>query len=85
MTKAVHLGSGKVRDVYDLGDDPAVVATDRISAFDWVLPNGIPGQGPRPHADSRSSGSTSRDNTLIWTDTTCSRRTSATSRAARCW
>ena len=37
---------GKVRDVYDLGPDTlAVVATDRISAFDWVLPTGIPGKG----------------------------------------
>jgi phosphoribosylaminoimidazole-succinocarboxamide synthase len=31
--------------VYDLGDTLAVVATDRISAFDWVLPTGIPGKG----------------------------------------
>jgi phosphoribosylaminoimidazole-succinocarboxamide synthase len=36
---------GKVRDVYDLGETLAVVATDRISAFDWVMPNGIPGKG----------------------------------------
>ncbi len=36
---------GKVRDVYDLGSTLAVVATDRISAFDWVMPNGIPGKG----------------------------------------
>ena len=36
---------GKVRDVYDLGDMLAIVATDRISAFDWVMPNGIPGKG----------------------------------------
>ncbi|MBY0458229.1 MAG: phosphoribosylaminoimidazolesuccinocarboxamide synthase [Gemmataceae bacterium] len=35
---------GKVRDVYDLGDTLVVVATDRISAFDWVMPNGIPGK-----------------------------------------
>jgi phosphoribosylaminoimidazole-succinocarboxamide synthase len=31
--------------VYDLGDALAIVATDRISAFDWVMPNGIPGKG----------------------------------------
>ncbi len=37
--------SGKVRDVYDLGDRLLVVSTDRISAFDWVLPVGIPGKG----------------------------------------
>lgn len=36
---------GKVRDVYDLGDRLVLVATDRISAFDWVLPNGIPDKG----------------------------------------
>ena len=36
---------GKVRDVYDLGDLLAIVVTDRISAFDWVMPNGIPGKG----------------------------------------
>jgi phosphoribosylaminoimidazole-succinocarboxamide synthase len=36
---------GKVRDVYDLGDRLLLVATDRISAYDWVLPNGIPGKG----------------------------------------
>lgn len=36
---------GKVRDIYDLGDFLLIVATDRISAFDVVLPNGIPGKG----------------------------------------
>jgi phosphoribosylaminoimidazole-succinocarboxamide synthase len=36
---------GKVRDVYELGDRLLLVATDRISAFDWVLPNGIPEKG----------------------------------------
>ncbi len=36
---------GKVRDVYDLGDRLLIVATDRISAFDWILPTGIPGKG----------------------------------------
>jgi phosphoribosylaminoimidazole-succinocarboxamide synthase len=36
---------GKVRDVYDLGDRLLIVATDRISAFDCVAPNGIPGKG----------------------------------------
>ena len=33
---------GKVRDVYSVGDKLVMVATDRISAFDVVLPNGIP-------------------------------------------
>ncbi len=36
---------GKVRDVYDLGEHLLIVATDRISAFDWVLPTGIPDKG----------------------------------------
>src|ERR1017187_9374377 len=36
---------GKVRDVYDLGDRLVIVATDRIIAFDWVLPTGIPDKG----------------------------------------
>ncbi len=36
---------GKVRDVYDLGDSLLFVATDRISAFDCVMPNGIPDKG----------------------------------------
>lgn len=36
---------GKVRDIYDLGDQLLLVATDRISAFDWVLPSGIPDKG----------------------------------------
>ena len=36
---------GKVRDVYDLGDRLVIVATDRISAFDWVLPGGVPDKG----------------------------------------
>jgi len=36
---------GKVRDVYDLGDSLLIVATDRISAFDVVMPNGIPDKG----------------------------------------
>jgi phosphoribosylaminoimidazole-succinocarboxamide synthase len=36
---------GKVRDVYDLGDTLFIVSTDRISAFDWVMPNGIPDKG----------------------------------------
>jgi phosphoribosylaminoimidazole-succinocarboxamide synthase len=36
---------GKVRDVYDLGDKLLIVATDRISAYDVVLPGGIPDKG----------------------------------------
>ena len=37
--------TGKVRDVYDLGDSLLIIATDRISAFDVVLPTGIPDKG----------------------------------------
>jgi phosphoribosylaminoimidazole-succinocarboxamide synthase len=36
---------GKVRDVYELGDKLLIVSTDRISCFDVVLPDGIPGKG----------------------------------------
>jgi len=36
---------GKVRDIYDLGDRLLIVATDRISAFDVVMPNPIPDKG----------------------------------------
>jgi phosphoribosylaminoimidazole-succinocarboxamide synthase len=39
------LRRGKVRDVYDLGDELLIVATDRISAFDCIMPNGIPDKG----------------------------------------
>jgi len=39
------LGRGKVRDNYDLGDSLLIVSTDRISAFDHILPNGIPDKG----------------------------------------
>lgn len=41
----VPVRRGKVRDVYDLGDRLVIVATDRLSAFDWVLPTPIPGKG----------------------------------------
>jgi len=36
---------GKVRDLYELGDRLLIISTDRISAFDFVLPNGIPNKG----------------------------------------
>ncbi len=38
-------GRGKVRDIYDLGDRLLIVASDRISAFDVVMPNPIPDKG----------------------------------------
>ncbi len=37
--------SGKVREVFDLGDRLLMVASDRISAFDVIMPNGIPHKG----------------------------------------
>ena len=40
-----HLASGKVREIYDLGDALLLTATDRLSAFDVILPDGIPGKG----------------------------------------
>jgi phosphoribosylaminoimidazole-succinocarboxamide synthase len=40
-----QFGTGKVRDTFDLGDHLLMVATDRISAFDCILPNGIPRKG----------------------------------------
>jgi len=54
MTTPIHqsnlpylklLFRGKVRDIYDLGDELLLVATDRLSAFDVVFPNPIPGKG----------------------------------------
>jgi phosphoribosylaminoimidazole-succinocarboxamide synthase len=39
------LKSGKVREVFDLGNELLIVATDRISAFDCIMPNGIPQKG----------------------------------------
>src|SRR5437773_12280518 len=39
------LSRGKVRDIYDLGEHLLIVATDRISAFDYVLASGIPDKG----------------------------------------
>jgi len=37
--------SGKVRDIYQVGDELVIIATDRISAYDVVMPNGIPDKG----------------------------------------
>jgi phosphoribosylaminoimidazole-succinocarboxamide synthase len=39
------LASGKVREIFDLGDALLIAATDRLSAFDVILPDGIPGKG----------------------------------------
>jgi phosphoribosylaminoimidazole-succinocarboxamide synthase len=40
-----HVHSGKVRDLYAIGDALLLVASDRISAFDYILPNAIPDKG----------------------------------------
>lgn len=39
------IASGKVREIFDLGDALLIVASDRLSAFDVILPDGIPGKG----------------------------------------
>ena len=39
------ISRGKVRDIYDLGDSLLIVATDRISAFDVVMPDPVPDKG----------------------------------------
>lgn len=39
------IASGKVREIFDLGDKLLIVAADRISAFDSIMPNGVPGKG----------------------------------------
>ena len=62
---------GKVRDLYGLGDQLLMVATDRISAFDVVLPTGIPGKGKILTQISRHWFNMTRDivpNHLLSTD-----------------
>lgn len=64
---------GKVRDIYDLGDALLIVATDRISAFDVVLPTGIPEKGRVLTALSRFWFDRTRDlvpNHLLTTEVT---------------
>ena len=43
--EGIPVRRGKVRDIYDFGDRLLFVASDRISAFDWILPTGIPDKG----------------------------------------
>ncbi len=67
-----RFGTGKVRDTYDLGDRLLMVTTDRMSAFDCILPNGIPGKGEVLTRLSRFWFDRTRDvvpNHLISTDT----------------
>ena len=42
---ATMVRQGKVRDIYDIGEYYLMVASDRISAFDWILPTLIPDKG----------------------------------------
>lgn len=71
MPKLKFIGSGKVRDIYDLGEEMLIVTTDRISAFDVILPNGIPGKGKVLTALSKFWFDNTKDiveNHLITTD-----------------
>ncbi|HEU5182237.1 MAG TPA: phosphoribosylaminoimidazolesuccinocarboxamide synthase [Candidatus Polarisedimenticolia bacterium] len=45
LSDLILASRGKVRDIYQVGGDLLIVSTDRISAFDYVLPNGIPDKG----------------------------------------
>lgn len=45
ITELKKISSGKVRDIYEYGENLLIVSTDRISAFDHILPNGIPFKG----------------------------------------
>ena len=45
LTNVPLFNRGKVRDLYDLDDKLLMISTDRISAFDYVLPDGIPCKG----------------------------------------
>ena len=59
--KPLHVGSGKVRELYALDDERLLlVASDRISTFDVILPDGDPRQGPRADRALRASGSRAR-------------------------
>ncbi len=45
LIPGISVRHGKVRDIYDFGDQLLLTASDRISAFDWILPNTIPDKG----------------------------------------
>ncbi|MEE8105653.1 MAG: phosphoribosylaminoimidazolesuccinocarboxamide synthase [Planctomycetota bacterium] len=45
LSSLTHVESGKVREVYEVDDKVVLIATDRVSAFDVILPQGIPGRG----------------------------------------
>ena len=61
MSAGAHVASGKVREIYAVDDDTlALVASDRISTFDVVLPTPIPDKGRVLTGLSRRSGSRGR-------------------------
>ena len=84
---------GKVRDLFDLGDRLLLVATDRISAFDYVLGSGIPDKGKVLTQLSafwfeHTAGHRRRTTCSAPTWRTCPRRCSRIARccrAGRCW
>lgn len=76
--------SGKVRDTYDLGSELLMIATDRISAFDVIMAQGVPGKGSALTQLSRFWFDQTRDlvpNHLITTDIVTLSRLSDTERA----
>ena len=83
---------GKVRDIYDAGENLLMVATDRISAFDFILPDEIPFKGEALNRISRS-GSISLPTSFPTISSPSIRRISprslpsivTTSQAAPCW
>lgn len=83
---------GKVRDIYDAGENLLMVATDRISAFDFILPDEIPFKGEVLNR-TRHSGSISLPTSFPTTSFPSIRRISprslpsivTTSQAAPCW
>ncbi len=83
---------GKVRDIYDAGENLLMVATDRISAFDFILPDEIPFKGEVLNRISHS-GLISLPTLFLTTSSPSTRRISprslpsivTTSQAAPCW
>ena len=51
------INRGKVRDIYDAGDNLLIVTTDRISAFDVIMNDGIPFKGRHPLSPKPVAGS----------------------------
>ncbi len=57
---------GKVRDVYDLGDRLVIVASDRLSAFGWVMPTPIPDKGRKHATDVEFENLSTEDKKSLW-------------------